>query len=394
MIKIKDKRKCTGCAACVQVCPRNCIEFLEDDEGFSYPIVDETACINCNLCEAVCPVINQGKKSSPLLICASKNKDKAIREQSSSGGVFSLFAQQVIAKNGVVFGAKFDENWEVVHGYSETEEGLAAFRKSKYVQSYIGNTFKEVKQFLKAGREVLYSGTPCQIAGLKLYLRKDYDKLLTLDHICHGVPSRKIWRMYLSSVLGDKRHSTIENISFREKTYGWSRFSMCINMKEQSKSLVHELLDENIYLRGFLRDLYLRPSCHACPAKKLKSGSDITLADFWGVESLLPHFYDKRGVSLVTINTEKGQLSYSRLDAESEILDNGSLQRMLVASVKEPRNRRKFFQAFHKNPHQLLSLIDLYSQDTLSIKIKKIIKPFILKWISLRTLNKLRAKIK
>lgn len=197
MISINDKKDCCGCAACVQRCPKQCITLHEDNEGFLYPQVDESLCIDCGLCEKVCPVINQADERTPLGVYAAKNPNESVRMQSSSGGVFTMLAERIIDEDGVVFGACFDERWEVVHSYVETKEALAKFRGSKYVQSKIGSTYQQVEGFLKSGRKVLFSGTPCQIAGLKKYLRKEYDNLLAVDFICHGVPSPGVFRTYL-----------------------------------------------------------------------------------------------------------------------------------------------------------------------------------------------------
>ena len=197
MINILNKKDCCGCNACVQRCPKQCIIMQTDNEGFLYPIVDATTCIDCGLCEKVCPVINQTEPQEPLKVYAAYNKNEDIRMQSSSGGIFTLLAEEIIKKGGVVFGVKFNKDWMPEFGYTETLEGLSTYRGSKYVQAIVGDAYKQAEEFLKAGREVLFSGTPCQIAGLKRYLRKEYDKLLTVDIICHGVPSPKVWNMYL-----------------------------------------------------------------------------------------------------------------------------------------------------------------------------------------------------
>ncbi len=200
MINIIDKQDCCGCWACVQVCPRQCISMHEDEEGFLYPKVDVSACMACGLCDKVCPEINQSKPKRPQNVYAAINPDNAIREQSSSGGIFTMLAERTIESGGVVFGARFDEKWDVVHDYTETVDGLAAFRGSKYVQSRIGECYRQAGQFLKAGREVMFSGTPCQIAGLKKYLQREYDNLLAVDVVCHGVPSPKVRRVYLKDI--------------------------------------------------------------------------------------------------------------------------------------------------------------------------------------------------
>lgn len=210
MIDIIQKQDCCGCEACVQICPKGCMCMVEDTEGFLYPQVDKSVCVNCGLCEKVCPVIHQNKSRTPLKVYAAKNMDEEVRLKSSSGGIFTLLAESVIKRGGVVFGAKFDDEWMVVHDYTDNIEGVAAFRGSKYVQSIIGNAYRKVEQFLKSGRMVLFTGTPCQIAGLKKYLRKEYKKLLAVDLVCHGVPSPKVWQMYLeetnrSKVIDKKR---------------------------------------------------------------------------------------------------------------------------------------------------------------------------------------------
>lgn len=198
MINIAVKSKCTGCSACVQRCPKQCISFEEDSEGFYYPQVNLSLCINCGLCEKVCPVLQQDKPRNPVIVYAAKNSNLSTRLASSSGGIFALLAETILRQNGVVFGARFDNEWNVIHDYTESLDGLSVFLGSKYVQSKIGNTYKYAERFLKEGRKVLFSGTPCQIVGLKKYLRKDYDTLLTVDFVCHGVPSPMIWRDYLN----------------------------------------------------------------------------------------------------------------------------------------------------------------------------------------------------
>ena len=369
MIDIKEKKDCCGCGACVQRCPKSCISMREDNEGFLYPEVNKEICIDCGLCEKVCPVINQSEERKPMAVYAAKHKDERIRLASSSGGVFTAIAESVIDEGGVVFGARFDKNWSVIHGYTETKEGLAAFRGSKYVQSRIGESYKDTEAFLKTGRKVLFSGTPCQIAGLKRFLRKEYDNLLTVDFICHGVPSPGVWREYLkeeterqcggkNSVLsppkdklGDVR---IENISFRNKRLGWKKYSFALTLSTTNGSgakntvLLSEPLSKNIFLRGFLADLYLRPSCHACPAKKFKSGSDVTIGDFWGVQNVMPKIDDDKGVSVMFVNRENlnfdlrlSVLNLRKTSYEDVVRFNSALVHSSVLSV----NRNLFFSS-------------------------------------------------
>ena len=251
-----------------------------------------------------------------------------MRRESSSGGIFTFLAEQIIDKGGVVFGAKWNDRWEVVHDFTVTKEGLKAFRGSKYVQSRIGSSYIDAERFLKENRVVLFSGTPCQIAALKLFLREDYFNLLTVDFICHGVPSPGVFRQYMQEQLNSydvggcvsciperlnvPKGVGIKKILFRDKTLGWKKFSMAYELNkecnESDRSVVisySKPLNKDPFLRGFLRDLYLRPSCHACPSKELKSGSDFTIGDFWGIEKYNINLDDDRGVSALLINNDR-----------------------------------------------------------------------------------------
>lgn len=197
MISVIEKNNCCGCSACEQKCPKKCITMMEDEEGFFYPHVNKVKCIECGLCEKVCPVINVGENEQKITAYAAYVNDKNVRMKSSSGGMFTLFAQKILNENGVVFGAAFDQNFMVHHIYIESEENLSKQQGSKYLQSRIENTYRETEQYLNSGRKVLFTGTACQIAGLKQFLMKEYDNLYTVDVLCHGVPSSKLWKHYL-----------------------------------------------------------------------------------------------------------------------------------------------------------------------------------------------------
>ncbi|MBE9469363.1 MAG: Coenzyme F420 hydrogenase/dehydrogenase, beta subunit C-terminal domain [Bacteroidetes bacterium] len=378
MITIKEKSDCCGCNACTQVCPKQCINMIEDKEGFLYPHVDLTECIDCGLCEKVCPVINQNHPRKPLGVYAAKNTNEQIRLDSSSGGLFTIIAQSIINQGGVVFGAKFNDSWAVVHDYSETIEGLVAFRKSKYVQSIIGNSFNKVLAFLKEGRKVLFTGTPCQIAGLKLFLRKEYENLLTIDIVCHGVPSPLVWRKYLAESLlsldqGKKTScANINDINFRNKDKGWKSFRFVLNGLSGNKKIgINQPFSQNVFTKGFLQNLYLRPSCHKCPAKKFKSGSDITLGDFWGIENTLPKMNDDRGTSLVAVNTIKGEVLYSNLALTSvktsyKVALSGNPP--MEVSVNVSKNRDRFYD---DNLDYVIPKIKKYTKEIWQSRIKR-----------------------
>lgn len=344
MIVIKNKKDCCGCAACAQRCPKHCIQMQEDIEGFLYPAVNSELCIDCGFCEEVCPMLSCRGSNVPLGVYAAKNNDVDKRELSSSGGLFIALAEHVITAGGVVFGVVFDENWEAHHVVARTMEELPLMMRSKYIQSRTEGTFNEAEKYLKAGREVMYVGTSCQIAGLKNFLRKDYANLLTVDIICHGVPSPGVWRIYLEELLGKEKNTArsaatgknmvlnlslntmpvITDISFREKHrsgYDWKKFGFVVWQKsadEADKNLVLSsyLFNKAPFMRAFLSNVILRPSCYDCPAKNGSSGADITIADFWGVDQELPQFYDESGVGLAIIHSEKGRQLFEMIDCE------------------------------------------------------------------------------
>lgn len=391
MIQITDRRDCCGCMACVQRCPKHCISLQNDKEGFMYPNVDSIRCINCNLCEKVCPMLckfEAGRK--PVFVYAAKNPDELIRRCSSSGGVFTALAENNIDQGGVVFGACFDENWNVAHDFAETKNDLQRFRGSKYVQSYIGDSYNQVEVFLKAGRKVLFSGTPCQVAGLNKFLRKPYEGLYTVDFICHGVPSPSIWCEYLKEEVArqrDRKNSVlshpifeknvlIEDISFRNKIEGWKKFSFSLTLSttngggKKISFCSHMPYTENIFMKGFMANLYLRPSCYVCPTRCGRSGSNITLGDFWGIDDVRPDLNDGQGISVVLVNDSKGkallegvELYLWKVKYEDVLRNNVALE----VSAREPANRKKFWD---DNGKRLSKRIEKYTSFPLKLRIK------------------------
>lgn len=318
MIQIQRKEDCVGCSACVERCPVNCISFERDQQGFRYPQVDTSKCINCSLCERVCPVINRQTPSEPLAVYGAINPDNQIVSESSSGGIFHALALNILNHGGVIFGACFDENYNVIHSYTESPHELPKFMGSKYVQSDIGSSFLQAEKFLKQGRKVLFSGTPCQIAGLTLFLRKDYgDLLLKVAVICHGVPSPLVWTNYLKEKIGSP--DEISRISFRDKHHSWVYFGLSYTKQTNNKSKYHfEFIHDNTYMQAFLHDITLRPSCFECPAKDGRSRSDIIIGDFWRVKSLEPEIASESGTSLILINTEAGAKIFEELNIRSK----------------------------------------------------------------------------
>ena len=357
MIHIQDKKNCCGCSACVQRCPKQCIRLDEDTEGFLYPKVDDDACIKCGLCEKVCPILNQVDKLPVQEVLAVKNLNEEERMNSSSGGVFLPLAREVINKGGVVFGAVYDKSWEVHHVYAEKIENVNPMMGSKYLQSKIENTYNEAERFLKQGREVMYVGSPCQIAGLRTFLRnKEYPNLLAVDFLCHGVPSPGVWRRYLAETYGGygaKEHgrlqatvgkntvllsslnatSPIGDIKFRDKTEsGWKKFRFVVRQTSASKADQNSVLSSDIhydnpFMRGFLYDIYLRPSCYECKCKNGVNHSDLTIGDYWAARVTDQDFDDDKGVGVVLVNTSKGKEYFNMLNmtVRKSTLDNAHL---------------------------------------------------------------------
>ena len=251
---------------------------------------------------------------------------------------------KVIEEGGVVFGAKFDKDWSVIHEFTETLAGLTAFRGSKYVQSRIGSSFLLVKEFLEKSRLVLFIGTPCQVRALYLFLRQRYSNLLTIDLVCHGIGSPKVWRLYLEQYYSK---DIIRSIAHRDKTLGWERYCLRVSYLHHGKKLVRcEDLRKNPYLRGFIHNIFLRPSCSNCPSKGFKSGSDFTCADFWGIKTIAPNIYDKDGVSLLMVNNERAELFFNKLNISSFPMDYGSAYKYnpsIIASAPIHHFRHLFF---------------------------------------------------
>lgn len=414
MIQIKDKHNCCGCEACAQICPKQCISLEQDNEGFLYPHANKVLCIDCSLCEKVCPIINIREQKLPKNVWAALNLDEEVRRSSSSGGIASLLAEKIIDNGGVVFGVRFNDKWEATHSCAESKEQLAAFRGSKYVQSRIDDSFIQVKSFLLAGREVLFIGTPCQVSGLKYFLRKDYQNLTTVDFICHGVPSPGVFKWYLQEELykyeaarkGSKKKSVsfscihsipkgnihlidgldITDIRFRDKREGWKKYSFVLSLTEtttdgkQNTVSFSDNVSKHIFLRGFCSDLYLRPSCHQCPARNFRSGSDIIIADFWGQEYMFPEFDNDTGVSSVIIKSDAGERLFASIEnimkKEKKIKQVLSYNPSLVYSKTEPYIRKKFWKNVGKYSLEetIKRAVHLNYVERGILKIKKILK--------------------
>ena len=346
MIRISDKSLCCGCTACVCACPAQCIVMRRDREGFDYPVANPDLCLNCGLCEKICPVLNPGEKGNAKAAYAARNEDALLR--SSSGGVFPVIAEKFVTGGGEVCGAQLDEECKVVHSFVDRKENLQKIRGSKYVQSELYSIFDDVRAELDNGQKVLFSGTPCQIAGLKAFLRKDYAGLYLVDIACHGVPSPGLWEKY-KAVMETRHGFKLKSVDFRDKSDGWRHYN--IRYVFQSKEVLVPRMDDP-YMALFLQDMTLRPSCYECRFRKGNSGSDLTLADLWSVEGTCPQMNDDRGVSAVLINTDKGRelfesvadmLVSSEITSDAARKENGGFTGAIVL----PEKRTEFFKGVH-----------------------------------------------
>lgn len=317
MIKLCSQDTCTGCGACYNICSRKAINMSQDAEGFLYPIINVTPCVECGLCEKICPILHPLGKYKPADVpIAAISKDQFIVKESSSGGVFSVLSKYILENEGLVYGATMDEIYNIYHTVVHNELELARLRGSKYVQSNTLETFREVKTYLKGHRKVLYCGTPCQIAGLRNYLGNiDTEHLYTIDLICHGVPSRKMFKTYIEKLAAYKgvTPSDFQNFQFRQFDH-WGSYKSSY-MKDGKRVLLST--EESIYMSLFLTNRLHRKSCYRCIYTTPARVGDITLADFWGIGSLAPFTTDtSKGCSMVLINSDKGQVLFSQIAEE------------------------------------------------------------------------------
>lgn len=314
MDMICEKAYCTGCTACVVSCPKNAVSMKEDEKGFIYPHIDQTACVDCGLCKKICPQNKINEKINPNIrkIYAAFSRNSDIRRNSSSGGMFTELAQSIIQSGGVVFASRMDDSChELYFDRCERVEDLSKFRGSKYMQSHPKYIFNDVRDELESGKNVLFVGTACQVAGLKSFLKKDYSMLFTVDIICHGVPSPKLWRDYLEQLEQSNRCSA-KKVNFRYKRPSWTEFSLFVEF-ENGKQFMQSKFD-NPYLISFLKEIALRNNCYSCSYTNTERMGDITLADFWGYKSTdFKMRNTEKGISLVLINSDKGAKLFNEL---------------------------------------------------------------------------------
>lgn len=362
MLKVNYK-KCTGCASCQNICPKDCIILCEDDEGFRYPQIDMSKCINCESCEKVCPIGKEMDGCDQLILtkayaCYSKNEE--IRAKSMTGGIAYLCGQCVIEQGGVVFGVVGDVLHEVYHTKAVKLEELSPMRGSKYLQSKIGYIYREVKKELLTSKTVLFTGTPCQIAGLYGYLGKEYDNLYTLDLICHGVPSRMVLKKYIQDLETEKDRKIIS--FYRDKEMGWkpTRFSYVLS----DGTKIVQTGQDNPYNRLFITNMITRKSCQNCEYAKIPRIADVSVGDYLQGNKSRIHDKENRGLSLVTVNSEKGAALFDRISKKiysveyplDEVIKESE---HLAKSPKKNIYRRTFFYLIKKYPFSSVSKIML-----------------------------------
>lgn len=381
MEEIVTKIKCSGCSACANACPKKAIKLIENNEGFKHPEIDQDKCINCGLCKKNCPVLNTSENKSLNQCYVAYSNDEDAKKTSSSGGIFDLVAKNILKEHGIVVGAAFNDKMELKHAAIEKIEDLEKLKGSKYLQSELDNIFSYIKEKINS-RKVLFVGTPCQVAGLHAFLKKDYDNLVCVDLFCHGVPSPKLFTKYIKELEKDN-NSKVINYNFRDKKTGWDSYSNTCRLKNNKE--ISQLQKDNNYMKLFLSDIALRESCYNCNFKLGNKYSDITLGDFWGVQKYYPEMYNKQGVSAVIVNTEKGQrifedisndLSYKECKLENIVSGNPSL----AISGKIPKLRNEFFDELDNKDIDYLTKkyqkkISLISK--LKNKIKNLIKKLI-----------------
>lgn len=343
--EVASKDLCTGCTACASICPRKCICMTEDFDGFTYPkVVNEALCISCGACEQVCPILNQIEHKEFLTKAyAALSKSDLLRMESSSGGIFSELSKIVIQSRGIVYGASYDKNNSVEHIGVDNIDDLGKLRGAKYSQSNLGDCFLTVKKQLDSGIKVLFSGTPCQIGGLKAFLKKDYDNLFCIDFVCHGVPSPLAWKKYIKyRAQIDDNNNPPDYINLRNKESGWSNYSYSVEFAYSKGKRYLRKNNEDLFMNLFVNNYILRNSCSACRFKGYSRVSDITLGDFWGIWDINSEMDDNRGTSLVLIHSVEGEELFraasDNIKSNQVTLEQASMMNpsLLQSSIPQP----------------------------------------------------------
>lgn len=371
-IKLADKNICTGCGACYNACTKNAISMTEDQDGFLFPKINKEKCVNCGICSKVCFVINKKEKNyRPLNIYAAVAKNIQIAKTSSSGGIFSLLAEKVILYNGIVYGCAMDEEMKAEHIRISKLEEINLLKGSKYIQSNLGNIYNNVKMDLLSNKLVLFSGTPCQINGLNSFLQKKYENLLTVDLVCHGVPSYRFFKQYIKW-FENKKNVRIKNYCFRDKT---KTDLNCISRldyytkKGKEKTILSRYTPLFYFYYYYMTGDIYRNSCYHCPCLPNYRTSDITLGDYWGVEDIFPTINIENGMSVVIIHSNKGQYYFDKVETnklKSTFLEATKHNKSILKPVQFSKKRKEIFKISNSENGEKLYL---YCKKDIGLKI-------------------------
>lgn len=393
---LASKNDCTGCAACGNICPHKAISIVPDTKGFLMPVIDEAKCVECKLCEKACSIINDVNLKNPKVTEVYAFWDNQTRTESSSGGAFSAIARVVLNKGGVVFGAAWQDGFRCTHRKCSNIEELSELRGSKYLQSDIKKTYVEARQALKEGKYVLFTGTPCQIAGLRSFLMKPYEKLLTVDIVCHGVPSNELFLQYIAKLKSEySKYANSIGFEFRNLR-GWGYAPTTIDYNKHKKLLVGI---PNLYMSAFEKSATFRESCYDCHFNGLARVADITIADFWGIGTqgqAFPHDVTK-GVSLILLNTQTGKTIVEELSdcfiEKRELKEAIKYNHNLVGSSRRPSNREAVIDAFNDPTTTLKEISERFdlTNSTFAGKVKNLLIQTGLFWPIKSIVNKIRS---
>lgn len=351
----ENEKDCCGCGACFNICPKKAISMIEDQYGFIYPRINNELCIDCGMCKRVCSYQNKNENNFPISTFAAVTKNEQILKKSASGGVFTTLALQMLEENGVVFGAAFDNSWNLSHTMIDNPESLYKLQGSKYTHSSTGSSYSLVRSYLENGIKVLYSGTPCQIAGLYGFLGKDYENLITVDLICHGVPSNKMFQEYIKH-LEKNENGKVINFTFRDKSIGWGKNGSA-DIKRNEKVYFKKLWEsESSYFYYFSKNLLFRENCYSCKYASSNRPGDITLGDYWGIERSHPEylkkngFVEKSGISVIIANTQRGlnyiKLNHSILNLKESEFKKASSYNSRLNYPANPGNRKNLLRIY------------------------------------------------
>lgn len=376
MISLDSKSNCCGCRACEQICPRNCITLRPDECGFLYPVVNTNSCINCDLCRKACPILNSSVPNNfnkRVYAMAHHEENEVIH--SSSGGAWSGICRWGIENNYVIYGVIFDENWKAVYRKAVSLKECDAFRGSKYIQSDPMNSFEEIKHTLEDGGKVIFSGTPCYVKALRNFLKRDFDSLLTVDLICHGVPSPTIWEAYIR-FLEKKEKSKIISINMRDKRLGWNHRSLT-SVKFENNKEICDTPTSNTFMDGFGQELFFRPSCYECHFSNLNRPGDLTIGDFWGINDCSQNFYGVQGVSCCICNNKKGEKVFSEIQ-ESFIVEEKTIEECMQPNLSFPTRINSqvyvFWHDWRLSNGNFAFIANKYFKYTLKNRLRYIIK--------------------